>query len=234
MFHVSTVNSSSRTNGLETRSCRESRVYVFVLASVSVFVCDVYVYACVSALCGPPRSRFASFPCARLHSHSDTCDAARCSRFYVFSLLFFLSIVFSCSFSSFAPRSQSFGDRPAIERVRRVFEAPCEFPGVISFYLTLQILPNILRTGSTVFTHRVFVETHTFHSLFSLLTSLSLSPSYTSLLVLTALARRRVRCISRLVLRREGVARRRCRASSFLVYLSSFAKGRREPLSLLL
>lgn len=132
-------------------------------------------------------------------------------------------------------RSQSFGDRSAIERVRRVFEAPCEFPGVISFYLTLQILPNILRTGSTVFTHRVFVETHTFHSLFSLLTSLSLSPSYTSLLVLTALARRRVRCISRLVLRREGVARRRCRASSFLVvYLSSFAKGRREPPSLLL
>lgn len=93
-------------------------------------------------------------------------------------LFFFLSTVFSCSFSSFAPRSQSFGDRPAIERVRRVFEAPCEFPGVISFYLTLQILPNILRTGSTVFTHRVFVETHTFHSLFSLLTSLSLSPSY--------------------------------------------------------
>lgn len=94
VFHVSTVNSSSRTNGLETRSCRESRVHVFVLASVSVFVCDVYVYACVSALRGPPRSRFASFPCARLHSHSDTCDAARCSRFYVFSLFFFLSTVF--------------------------------------------------------------------------------------------------------------------------------------------
>lgn len=176
-----------------------------------------------------PRSRVLDYTPIQTRVMRLGARASMLSPCSSFSPPFFLLLLFFRSF-----RSQSFGDRPAIERVRRVFEAPCEFPGVISFYLTLQILPNILRTGSTVFTHRVFVETHTFHSLFSLLTSLSLSPTYTSLLVLTALARRRVRCISRLVLRREGVARRRCRASSFLVYLSSFAKGRREPPSLLL
>lgn len=143
---------------------------------------------------------------------------------------------FLLPFSPFAPRSQSFGDRPAIERVRRVFEAPCEFPGVISFYLTLQILPNILRTGSTVFTHRVFVETHTHSILFSL-----------SLPLFLFLLRIPVFSFSRHSHEEESdvspvlfyVVRALCSSSlssfsSFLVYLSSFAKGRREPPSLLL
>lgn len=130
---------------------------------------------------------------------------------------------------------KSFGDRPAIERVRRVFEAPCESPGVISFYLTLQILPNILRTGSTVFTHRVFVETHTHSILFSL----SL-PLFLFLLRIPVFSFSRhsheeesdVSPVLFYVVRALLVCR--CRASSFLVYLSSFAKGRREPPSLLL
>lgn len=177
VFHVSTVNSSSRTNGLETRSCRESHVYVFVLASVSVFicgyVCNVYVYICVYACeCVMRSSSFAA--CARLHSHSDTCDRAS----------------FSCTSSSLpfapypcVPRGHSFGDRPAIEspsRFRSTVRVPrCDLVLSLRYkyyqiYCVLAALFSRIASSSR--------HTHTL-ILFLFSPSLSLSTSRTAFLV---------------------------------------------------
>lgn len=193
VFHVSTVNSPFRTNGLETRSCCESRVHVYVCMCVSVCVHSVClscvrvmcVCVCESALCGPPRSRFASYPCARLRSLSDTCDHVDPRSYvfffllslFLFSLLFPLPL-FEVSLSVTGPRSR---ESVAFSK-HRASSPRCD--------LVLPYVTNI--TKYIAYWQHCFHVSHLRRDIpffcfrFSFLLSLSLFlfPSYTSLLVL--------------------------------------------------